>query len=86
VSPRSRRAGRARALGCRVEALYYSFGEYDGFVVVEAPDEGTVTAFMLAAMAPGHIRATRTTVLMRPAMVAEAMKRAAGVSFQGPRK
>ena len=77
--------GLAEKLGCRLEALYYAFGEYDGFAIFEAPDEASVTALMLAAMAPGHLRATKTTVLMRPAMVVEAMKKAAGVSFQGPR-
>ena len=76
--------GLAQKLGCRMEALYYSFGEYDGFVILEAPDEATVTAFILAALAPGHIRATRTTLLMRPEQVVEAMKKAAGVTFKGP--
>jgi uncharacterized protein with GYD domain len=75
----------AQKLGCRVEALYYSFGEYDGFIVLEAPDEATVTAFAFAAIAPGHIRATRTTVLMRPAAVVEAMKKAAGMGYKGPK-
>jgi uncharacterized protein with GYD domain len=76
----------AQKAGCRVEALYYSFGEYDGFVVVEAPDETAVTAFVLGALGPGHIKASKTTVLMRPDAVVEAMKRAATLSFQGPRK
>src|SRR3989442_10679862 len=76
----------AQKIGCKFQALYYSFGEYDGFVILEAPDEATVTAFLLAAIAPGHIRATKTTVLMRPESVVEAMKKAAGVAYQGPRK
>ena len=29
----------AEKLGCQFEALYYAFGEYDGFVIMEAPDE-----------------------------------------------
>jgi uncharacterized protein with GYD domain len=33
----------AEKAGCRFEALYYSFGESDGIIIVEAPDEGTVT-------------------------------------------
>ena len=78
--------GLAQKLGCRMEALYYSFGEYDGFIVLDAPDESAVTAFLLAAMAPGHLRATKTTVLMRPEAVVEAMKKAAKVTYQGPRK
>jgi hypothetical protein len=70
----------------RVEALYYSFGEDDGMVIVEAPGETTVTAFVLAAMSPGHLRASKTTVLMRPAAVVDAMKKAGGVSYKGPKK
>jgi uncharacterized protein with GYD domain len=72
--------------GCKFEAIYYSFGEYDGHVIVEAPDEATVTAFVLAAISPGHIRATRTTLLMRPAQVVQAMKKAGGINFAGPKK
>jgi uncharacterized protein with GYD domain len=57
-----------------------------GFVLLEAPDEATVTALLLAAMSPGHIRATKTTMLMRPAAIVEAMQKAGGVEFRGPRK
>ena len=76
----------AEKAGCRLEALYYAFGEYDGFVIVEAPDEAAVTAFVLAAVSPGHIRATKTTLLMRPAQVVQAMKKAGGITFAGPKK
>jgi uncharacterized protein with GYD domain len=31
----------AEELGCLIEALYYSFGEYDGFVILDAPNETT---------------------------------------------
>jgi uncharacterized protein with GYD domain len=78
--------GLAQKLGCRVEAFYYSFGEYDGFLVIEAPDEAAVTTFVLAANSPGHLRATKTTVLMRPGAVVDAMKKAGGVEFRGPKK
>jgi uncharacterized protein with GYD domain len=76
----------AKKMGCRFEALYYSFGEYDGLVILEAPDEATVAAFLLAAMSPGHVRATKTTVLMRPETLLGAMKKAAGVKYAGPKK
>lgn len=75
----------AQKAGCRLEALYYAFGDYDGFIMLEAPDETTVTTFVLAALGPGHVKATKTTVLMRPDAVVEAMKRASSLSYQGPR-
>lgn len=77
--------GLAEKLGCKFDALYYQFGEYDGALIVEAPDETSVAAFALAAMGPGHVRATKITVLMRPSAAVEAMKKAGAVSFQGPK-
>ena len=76
----------AQKAGCRFEALYYSLGDYDGFVIVEAADEVTVTSFVLAALGPGHLRSTKTTVIMRPAAVVEAMKKAGGLTYAGPKK
>lgn len=76
----------AQKAGCRFENLYYAFGDYDGFVIVDAPDEATVTAFVIAALGPGHIRSIKTTVLMRPSTIVEAMKKASALSFAGPKK
>lgn len=76
----------AKKAGAKLEALYYSFGDYDGFVIIEAPDETTVTAMLLAAIVPGHLKATKTTVLMRPESIVEAMKKAGGLAFPGPRE
>lgn len=76
----------ARKLGCQFEALYYSLGEYGGLVILDASDEATVTAFVLAAIAPGHIRATKTTVLMSPGTMFDAMKKASLAGYKGPRK
>lgn len=76
--------GLAEKLGCRFEGLFYSFGEYDGFVLAEAPDEATAASLALAAIAPGHLKATKVTTLMRPPVLVEAMKKAAAVSYRGP--
>jgi uncharacterized protein with GYD domain len=75
-----------QSFGGRLEGLYYSFGDYDGFILIEAPDETAVTAMLLAAIAPGHLRATKTTVLMRPETMVEAMKKAGAFTYPGPRK
>ena len=40
---------------------------------------------MLAAIAPGHLRATKTTVLMRPGTIVDAMKKAGGMEYKGQR-
>jgi hypothetical protein len=44
--------------------LYYHFGEYDGMLIVEAPDDTAVNAAVIAVIAPRrHLKATRTTRL-----------------------
>jgi uncharacterized protein with GYD domain len=76
----------AEKLECRVEAFYYSLGEYDGLVILDAPNETAVSAFVLAAIAPGHVKATKTTVLMSPGAMFDAMKKAKLGEHTGPRK
>ena len=72
--------------GCRLESLYYSFGEYDGFLIIEAPNEMDAMTFILAALGPGHLRGTKTTLLIRPSNVVEAMRKAGTLSFRGPKE
>src|ERR671927_283854 len=42
---------------------YLSFGEYDGLLIYEAPDEATAGALILAAAARAHLGVTKTTPL-----------------------
>ena len=76
----------AENLGCRFEAFYYSLGEYDGLVILDAPNEATVSAFVLATIAPRHINTTKTTVLITPGDMFDAMKKASRAEYKGPRK
>jgi uncharacterized protein with GYD domain len=75
----------ATKLGARVVSLYFCFGEYDGVVMFEAPDDATATAFMVAAISPGHVRSTRTTRLMTGEEMREALGKAGGVTYAAPR-
>ena len=76
----------AEKLGCQIRALYYLLGEYDGIVILDAPNEAAVTAFKMAAMAPGHIRMARTTVLMGAGVMFEVMKKASHTRYKGLEK
>jgi uncharacterized protein with GYD domain len=76
----------ADKLGCRLNGLYYHFGEYDGVVIFEAPDDTTANALAMATTAPGHIKATRTTRLFTPAEAVAAMRKAQGADYAGPRR
>jgi uncharacterized protein with GYD domain len=85
--PQSRAQGvgdLARKLGGRLVDLYYCFGEYDGVVLLEMPDDSTATAFVIAAVGPGHIKSSRTTRLMTVDETTEAMKKAGQASYAPP--
>ena len=75
----------AEKLGGRLLGLYYCFGEYDGVVIVELPDETTCMAAVLAAIAPGHLKATKTTVLFSVEQAMEAMGKAGALVYPAPK-
>lgn len=62
---------------------YYCFGEFDGVVLLEPPDDVAATAAVLAALGPGHIKSSRTTRLMTIEEGTEAMRRAGIVTYAG---
>jgi uncharacterized protein with GYD domain len=70
--------------GCRLRELFYCFGDYDGLVIVEAPDEAAAAAVLIGAVAAGHLRAMKTTALLEPAQAEAAMRRAGELGYQGP--
>jgi uncharacterized protein with GYD domain len=86
-NPADRREGLRtllQGLGGQLIDLYYHFGEYDGTVIFEAPDDTTATAAVLAAASPGHLRAHKTTRLMTVEETMDAMRKAGGQSYQAP--
>jgi uncharacterized protein with GYD domain len=68
-----------KALGGKVEAFYYTFGENDVFGIVDVPDNVTAAAFSMIIAATGTVR-TRTTVLLTPEEIDQAAKKS--VSFR----
>lgn len=52
-------AAAAEKMGMRVKEFYWTVGEYDGFLVFEAPDEITAIAAIAQVARLGNIR-TRT--------------------------
>jgi uncharacterized protein with GYD domain len=72
------------ALGGRLLSWYLSFGEYDGLLIYEAPDNATAGAAALAAASRGHLRAIKTTPLFSAEESVEVMRRAGRTSFRAP--
>ena len=76
--------GLVQKLGGRLVSFYNCFGEYDGVIVYEAPDETTAAATILAAVAPGHLKAIKTTTLMTTEQTMEAMRKAGMQTYRAP--
>ncbi len=70
--------------GGRLVAAYYCFGEYDGVILAELPDNVSSAAVALAANAAGHNKAVKTTVLLTVEEAMDAMRGAAGAGYQPP--
>ncbi len=85
--PADRRAGLRtlfERLGGQLVELYYSFGDYDGVVLFEAPDDAAAVAALVAALGPGHIKTIKTTKLLSVEDTMDALRRAGGLSYAGP--
>ena len=72
----------ADAVGARILAGGFSYGEYDVSVIVDAPDEVTMAAVAVAIAAGGAVRAAKTTPLLSGAQWVAALKKAPAVSAQ----
>ena len=74
----------AESMGGRLISLYNSFGDYDGLVLYEAPDESTAASIVLAAASPGHLSSVKTTVLLSAEEGLEAMRKAGEATYRAP--
>jgi uncharacterized protein with GYD domain len=70
--------------GGRILGAYYAFGEYDLVLILEVPDNVSMSALALAAAAGGAIKASKTTVLLSIEEGIEAMGRASGAGYRPP--
>ena len=59
-------------------------GDYDVMATYSAPDDTTAAAVALAVLAPGHLRAYKTTKLLSPHEFLEASRKATGAGYQAP--
>jgi uncharacterized protein with GYD domain len=60
--------------GGRLDAFYFVFGENDVHVILDLPENLTAAAISLAVMSTGAAR-TKTTVLLTPEEIDQAVKR-----------
>ncbi len=72
-----------KAMGGKLEAYYFSFGDYDGFAIFEGPSNVDAAAVSLAVNASGAVK-VKTTVLLTPEEVDAAVKMS--VPYRAPGK
>ena len=71
-------------IGAHLDSFDYCLGDYDVMATFTAPDDTSAVAGALAVMAPGHLKAYKTTKLISPDEFLEASRMASGASYQAP--
>ncbi len=71
-------------LGGRLVGFYYCFGEYDGVGLFDLHDDTAAISTSVAAIAPGHIKAIKTTRLFTIEETMEVLRMVGSLAFQGP--
>lgn len=82
--PSGRKAAVEKAMasvGAKLEAMYFSFGDYDAVLIVDAPDVASLMAVGLSACSTGLAR-TSTTPLLTIEEADQAIKKS--VNYRGP--
>jgi uncharacterized protein with GYD domain len=70
--------------GCKLQGLWYAFGESDGFALIEAPDNATSASVSIAINASGAFSKFETTVLMTQDELLKSLKKAQDVTYVAP--
>ncbi|HTT89590.1 MAG TPA: GYD domain-containing protein [Acidimicrobiales bacterium] len=73
------------AMGAKIIAGGYPFGEYDVLILFEAPDETTAASVALAVAAGGATRAAETTRLLSGQEWIGALRKAGGSQYRPAR-
>ncbi len=63
-----------KALGGKLEAFYFTFGDDDVVAIVDGPDNVTAAAFSMGVAGTGTVR-TKTTVILTPEEIDQAAKK-----------
>ena len=69
------------ALGGKLDAMYYTLGEHDGFAIIDLPNIQAATALSVSASASGFVR-TSTTALLTVDEVDQALSKS--VTYHPP--
>jgi uncharacterized protein with GYD domain len=72
------------AVGGKLHGLWFAFGDHDGYVLVEAPDNTTAASALLAVAGSGAVRSLSTTALLTVEETMDALRRAQSITYRPP--
>ncbi len=75
--------GMIKSAGGKLEALYYAYGGDDAYLILDFPDSVSMSAVSLVVNASGVGR-SKTTVLITPEEVDQAVAKSASVGYRPP--
>ena len=71
-------------VGGTLQGFWYGFGEYDGYAILEAPDNVSAAGAVLAIAAGGALSSVETTVLMTVDETLEALAKSKSIGYRRP--
>jgi uncharacterized protein with GYD domain len=74
----------AASMGGKLVGYWYAFGEADGYVLVEGPDNVSAAALAVAVASTGAFDVIETTVLLSVDEMLDALKQAQALSYRPP--
>ena len=86
-NPEDRRdAARAyiEQVGGALHGFWYGFGEFDGYAILEAPDNVSMAGVALAITSGGALASAETTVLMTVEETLEALAKGKDLGYRRP--
>ena len=72
-------------LGGKLLAFYFSFGDYDGVLIADMPDNISGLATTLVSFAAGGTTKLKTTILITVEEALAAMRKASGLRLEQPK-
>jgi uncharacterized protein with GYD domain len=72
-------------LGGKMLAFYYCYGDYDGVIIANMPDQISGLASTMISYAAGGTTSIKTTILITVQDAMAAMKKASGVKLAMPK-
>jgi uncharacterized protein with GYD domain len=73
------------AMGAKIVAGGYPFGEYDVLIIYEAADDTTAASVAMAAAAGGAVKSAKTTRLLSGQEWIESLRKAQGSQYRPAR-